>query len=150
MGSSAKWYAGHKEELNRKRRKRYGSDPQYREAVLAANREKQTVEVVKTTPKTRSRYLRPKVVKIGSADTVVWSVGVLADQLGVSDEAVKQWVEAGVIPPATWVDEVGRRWFGARYIDLMRKTPRLHPLSAWTVVLWKAFGLKKEVRSDGS
>lgn len=137
MAWDKKWYNANRELLNQKRRKRYRSDPAYRQSVLDAqksDKEKEVV-VVRSKARTRARYLRPKVIRVGGKDVLVMSTSVLADALGVTDEAIRQWETDGVIPPATLVDSIGRRWFSARYIHVLKSTPRLHPLSEWTKVL---------------
>lgn len=138
--SYKKWYAENKGELNRQRRRRYQTDPVYRQSVLDAQAHEKEVVEVRSKPRTRSRYLRPKLVVIGGKEVLVMSLGVLADALGVTGEAVTLWVRDGVVPPATWVDSIGRRWFSATYIKVLKTTPRVHPLSEW------AKKLKEKVR----
>lgn len=138
------WWKKNKGRVNRARRARYESDPKYRDAILKAQREqdpkqKPAVEVVKMVPRKRSRYLKPKMVPVNGSVLEVRSLGVLADMLGVSDEAVKLWERDGVIPPATYVDSHGRRWYSDAYLSMLQTTPRVHPLSAWSKVLWEKY-----------
>ena len=66
--------------------------------------------------KIASRRLRPKVVQIDGVSVKVFSVGVLADRLEVSDATVVHWLRGEVIPEVTHTDKFGRRWFSEDYI----------------------------------
>jgi hypothetical protein len=51
----------------------------------------------------------------------LYSIGVLAEKLGRTPEAIRQWEQAGVLPPALFKDKNKYRLYSAEQIDAIIK-----------------------------
>lgn len=65
--------------------------------------------------------LRDRVLAVNGQEILLQSIGALAGQLSVNPETIKLWEDAGVVPPSTFVDDAGRRWYAEGYIREVRK-----------------------------
>lgn len=108
------WYGENGEKLNKDRRNRYHTDPDYKARVLAQNktsrekRRKATAKQKKTEREARKFKARTepwKTVQMTVKDKAgkdveitVFTIGALAAALGVSVQAVRLWERQGVIP----------------------------------------------------
>jgi hypothetical protein len=121
-----RYYAAHRTEILKKRRRRYRTDLQYREECQTAARERQQKKGEgEDVPK-----LRDRVVQIGGREIVLRSIGVLAGALGVHPETIKLWEQDRIIPVATLIDDAGRRWYTD---EAIAKLTEAH-------VAWKTLG----------
>ena len=100
------YYTKNRAAILRKRKRRYRTDPQYREECRAAAKARQQRLKEDDVPK-----LRERVVQIGGRELVLRSIGVLAGALNVHPETIKLWERDRVIPAATLFDNAGRRWY---------------------------------------
>lgn len=119
------WYAAHKTELADKRKKRYREDPEYCRKVL--DRSKQRYQKLRQKklaeragspepPRTRGRNKPQEVVADGETITV-FSVSEFADRVDRNVQTITKWEQERVIPPPTWIDEYGRRWYSEDHMD---------------------------------
>lgn len=102
------WYNANGKQLNEKRQARYNSDPEYRQKVLASNaesREKRRKSGKKVAAKKRKPKTDPKPYKVVEAvvdgsKAKLFTIGLLAKELGCSIQAIRLWERNGVIPEA--------------------------------------------------
>lgn len=126
----ASWYSAHKTELADKRKKRYHSDPKYRQEVLDRSkkryqklRQKKLAERAKNPepPRTRGRN-RPREEVIDGVEVTLYSVSEFADRVDRNVQTITKWEQDRVIPPPTFIDEYGRRWYSDHHIDTVAST----------------------------
>lgn len=126
----ASWYAAHKTELADKRKKRYREDPGYRKEVLDRSkrryqnlRQKKLAERAKNPepPRTRGRN-RPRTMAVGGEEVALFSVSEFADRVDRNVQTITKWEQDRIIPPPTWVDEYGRRWYSEDHMDTVAST----------------------------
>lgn len=96
-----KWYQNHKSEFNEDRRKRYHSDPEYRQRVI---------DYAKIS-RERAK-LRPKPPK------KLWSISEAAEKAGTTTAAIRYWEEKKFIPKPETGQQV--RKYNKHQIELMR------------------------------
>lgn len=122
------WYETHGETLNKRRRKRYDDDPEYRTRVLEMNRrsrerrrkEKEAELAVEREAKKLRQRLSPwKTVEVGGNQ--LRTIGALAAALGVSVQAVRLWEKQKILPPAPMRNRKGDRLYPPDYLDLARE-----------------------------
>lgn len=126
----ASWYAAHKTELADKRKQRYHSDPKYRQEVLDRSkkryqklRQKKLAERAKNPepPRTRGRN-KPQTKVVDGVEVVLFSVSEFADRVDRNVQTITKWEQDRVIPPPTWIDEYGRRWYSDAHMDTVAST----------------------------
>ena len=131
------WYGEHGEELNKDRRDRYNTDPEYRKRVLAQNkasREKRRKAQAEQKAEERKAQkfqarARPwktveRVVKDkkGVEHTVkVFTIGALARALGCSVQAVRLWERQGVIPKTPIRSGKGDRLYTVEQMEMIQQ-----------------------------
>lgn len=99
------WYAKHGDSWNERRRSRYSDDPAYREKVLERNRqhrqEKRAEQKVQTAKETSARKgaVRRRWKSVTLDGVEYYTIGSLAERLGVSVQAVRLWERQGLIKP---------------------------------------------------
>lgn len=133
------WWKENRGWVNRERRRRYKSDPEYRRKLLEMQKKPVVVTKVVMKPRSRSRYLCPVWITVAGTEMQVLSLGVLADRLGVSDELLRYWIRTGAIPPATWVNSEGRQFVSRKYIQMLVSVPRVRPLRVWAERVWRRY-----------
>lgn len=99
------WYERNRKELNRKRRLRYHTDPEYRDKQITRAREDYEE---KSTNRVKSDR---RVFKSKGAKLI--SIGRLADALGRKVMTVRKYHTMGVIPQPTHFDSRGWRLYTA-------------------------------------
>jgi DNA-binding transcriptional MerR regulator len=121
-----RWYDDNKEEFNDTRRKRYKTDPEYRERVNAQNRklreEKKKLREKEKKAETRairvrSKALPWKVHTLGSDGTPLFSIGALAKAIGRSVLTIRLWEKRGLIPKTAFLSGKGDRLYTAEMIE---------------------------------
>lgn len=119
------WYAAHKTELADKRKRRYRDDPKYRREVLDRSKKRyQKIRQAKLKeraknpepPRTRGRN-KPREEVIGGMTVELFSVSEFADRVDRNVQTITKWEQDKVIPPPTWVDDYGRRWYSEDHMD---------------------------------
>jgi DNA-binding transcriptional regulator YiaG len=131
------WYDANGEKLNKDRRTRYHTDPEYRKQVLAQNkasREKRreaTAEqkgAERAARKFKAKTEPWKTVEITVKDkkrkpyqVTVFTVGALAAALGVSVQAVRLWERQGVIPKTPLRSGKGDRLYTVEQLEMMQE-----------------------------
>jgi DNA-binding transcriptional MerR regulator len=131
------WYGENGEKLNKDRRNRYKTDPEYRARVLAQNkvsrekRRKATAEQkaaerearkfkAKAEPwKTVEMTVKDKNGK--AVEVTVFTIGALAATLGVSVQAVRLWERQGVIPKTPLRSGKGDRLYTVEQLEMMQE-----------------------------
>jgi len=144
------WYAENGKRLNKKRRRRYQDDPEYRERVLEMNRvsrerrrkEQETKRrKERSASKVKTRPLPFKTVRavVETADgkegeEQLFTIGALARTVGCSVQAIRLWEKQGVLPPTEIRNEKGDRLYTAQQVEmiyeLMKQQGRLNEKQA--------------------
>ena len=126
----ASWYSAHKTELADKRKQRYHSDPKYRQEVLDRSKKRyQTLRQKKLSeraknpepPRTRGRN-KPQTKTVDGIEVDLFSVSEFADRVDRNVQTITKWEQDRVIPPPTWIDEYGRRWYSDDHMDIVAST----------------------------
>jgi len=140
------WYDENGEELNKSRRDRYHSDPEYKARVLKGNRERRRkAREEKSQEQAKEREAKKvriaeqpyRVVeatiktKKGTVKETLFTIGALARVLGCSVQAVRLWERRGVLPETPLRNTKGDRLYTADQVEqireLMIKQGRLQP-----------------------
>lgn len=134
MGSDQKfkdaYYDANRDEINKKRRARYKTDPKVRADANArskAFREKQQRDGVKRKRKSRKKAIpletrakrrravmvKKMTIRKDGVDVVVEMVtlGYVAEELDLSIQALRAWETKGILPGALYRDSSGRRLY---------------------------------------
>ena len=120
------YYKKNRGRLLMKHKQLYRNDSEFSDA----KKERERRRYRRKTGEPAVSKLRDKVLSVGGREIVLHSMGVLAAKLGVCDETVKTWESAEVVPPATLIDDAGRRWYSDAHIEVMKKA----------VLAWKGVG----------
>lgn len=131
------WYQQNKDDLNKSRRSRYKTDPEYREQVRKLNKESRARrrQLKEQEQRERKKHIRNPVpdnpwrtvdVVLSENDPAVrfFTIGALAQRLGCSVQVVRLWEASGVIPPTQFRDSRGRRLYTADGIENIVKLVR--------------------------
>ena len=141
-GYQHKYYEAHRDELSARKRFRYQTDPEYKGRLLESAKERQQLisrvnaVVGEADAPVERGMLREKVVEIGGKAVVLKSIGALSGVVASTPEAVKFWEKGGVIPPPTFLDNFGRRWYSREYVAAVRMA----------FEEWKGFGGMKRLK----
>jgi DNA-binding transcriptional MerR regulator len=126
------WYAKNAGKWNKRRRARYANDPAYRAIVLERNRKHRSEEKKKEQAESKKKHKARKVRVKSRWKTVkirgkpYFTIGALADRLGVSVQAIRLWERQGVIPPPAHripigeSDDGGQRLYRLEEIEKIR------------------------------
>lgn len=135
MSDFKEWYEKNSADWNQKRRSRYSDDPKYRETVLERNRrhrsekkQEQQAEL-KEVRQAQTQRVKSRWKKFEDGDGLArFSIGALAERLGVSVQAIRLWERQGVIPPPAkrtegqrGSDGKGQRLYSLDEIEKIRK-----------------------------
>lgn len=131
------WYAANGKTLNKSRRSRYKNDPDYRERVLAQNKEsrekRRQSQAVQKAAERKARKFKAKaepwktvemVVKDKKGkeiEVTVFTIGALAAALGCSVQAVRLWERQGVIPKTPLRSGKGDRLYTVEQMEMMQE-----------------------------
>jgi hypothetical protein len=125
------WYLENRERLSEDRCQRYEQDPVYRE------KQKRWSKEYRERKKKRKKK-RKKVIdrhrscslfscKLGDDVVTCWSVGYLAERLGLSRPRVGQWERCAVIP-GTPISRQGIRYYTTEQIEAVEEVADLYGL----------------------
>lgn len=140
----AAWYAKNRGSVAARRKKRYRTDPEYRESVHARNaayRERQrggkppTAHWARAEAKTArktGRRLLPRLLRLRGEDVVCYTNGVLLDAIRITLATLVVWHDKGIIPPPTSRDTMGRRWYSVEYIACLADCVRAAREGGWS------------------
>ncbi len=120
-----RYYAAHKDEIAAKRKDRYHSDPEYRRKVLEQSakryerlRQKKLDEMASNPKSPRVRgHNRPITKTIDGEEVTLHSVSEFAHRVNRNVQTITAWEQKGVIPSATWIDNLGRRWYSEHHMN---------------------------------
>ena len=125
------WYEQNGDELNKRRRNRYQTDPEYRERVLAQNRDARRKKRQEALEERKKKYGAKKLrltnnwktVNVETPDGIVkmFSISAAAKLVGCSVQALRLWERKGIIPPATARYSKGDRLYSMEQIDLLKE-----------------------------
>lgn len=93
--SFRKWYDKNGEGYNVRRKQRYHSDPEYREKVIARQREAR-----KNNPRPSTASDKHYRVVAG-AQVEVFRIGYVVEAISRSEKTIRTWEAEGLIPPPT-------------------------------------------------
>ncbi len=129
------WYAKNGDTLNKSRRDRYTTDPEYREAVLKRNREARQKKR-EASNKERAQERKATRMRVGSrgwkttevaveqdgktATATLFTIGALARSLGRSVQAVRLWEREGLLPETELRNKKGDRLYTGDMIATIR------------------------------
>lgn len=129
-----KWYESHGKQLNKKRRGRYKSDPDYRARVLQANRDaraRRRMKQQEERKQVRDAMEVPvgsppwRVVEVelreGGARNELFTIGAVARMLQCSVQAIRLWERQGMFPPPSDRSDKGDRLYTADDILVIHK-----------------------------
>lgn len=125
------WYEANGEKLNESRRSRYHSDPEYRERVLAQNREARRKKREQAKKERLARKKAQKVrpsnawkavdVELGGKIVKMFTIGAVAKALDCSTQALRVWEKKGYIEETPHRSgEKGDRLYTLEQIEEMR------------------------------
>ncbi len=142
MGRSFKdYYLQNAEAINERRRKRYREEKSLRDnarrraseawseadPVRVAVRQREIADAVKQvgdvpSDRRHCRYVRLRGRVGVLAGTKVYSVLAVSKVLGVSTDTLRRrWIPAGALPPHSWKDGVGGRWWTHDRVTFARR-----------------------------
>ncbi len=105
------YYEERKDGILAERKKRYATDPEYRDKVLRSSQEYRDNQ--RKEPRVKMpRYQKPLVgTASDGAEVQLFSVGALAVFLGRSVQAINHWEKHDLIPRTPYRDDRGFRYF---------------------------------------
>lgn len=129
------WYQENGSTLNKKRKKKYNADPEYRARVLEQNREARKRKregqlderrKEKAARKTRvnkswKTYDKPIEIDGKIVMTKMFTVGAVANILKCSVQAIRMWERKKVLPETPFRYSKGDRLYTAEQIETFRK-----------------------------
>jgi len=127
------YYAENRDVINRKRKRRYHTDPDYKGSVLMASQKYRDRH--RKPPKIRlPRYSSPMVEKAGDGgEVMLFSVGAFATFLTRSVQAITHWEKNSVLPETPYRDGRGHRFYThpmmAKVKELVGDRRRLFPVA---------------------
>lgn len=132
------WYEENGDNLNQSRRDRYKNDPEYREKILAQNREARKKRSEEKLAKKRATRKSTKTNQTQSYKAVVrpmtdkrtgkevmtrmYTIGAVAKALGCSVQALRLWEKKEVIKGPSLLENKGVRLYTESRIDAIRDT----------------------------
>jgi DNA-binding transcriptional MerR regulator len=125
------WYGKNGDKLNKTRKSRYHTDPEYREKVLEQNREarkRRRQEALEEKRKEHgARQLRTtnnwKTVEVQTPDgesAQLYTIGAAAKIIGCSVQALRLWERRRIIPPTEMRYSKGDRLYTLEQIDTIK------------------------------
>jgi len=127
------YYDEHRDEISKKRSKRWKSDPEYRDRVRQRGEEERALRRAKLhqdrleADKAASeaywdgrRILTPRVGEVGGQPQIVYSTGALGRAIYRTMPTVRRWIANRVLPGYSWKDEHGRYWFSQDFCNAAR------------------------------
>jgi len=129
------YYEKNKRKINRKRKKRYHTDPEYRERVLKASqnyRDRKRSE--KEVPARVPRYQVPREFDVQGGKIQLLSVGFFALFLGRSVQSINHWekTKPKLLPITPYRDRRGFRYYTIEMMqvvkDVIGEKRRLFPV----------------------
>ncbi len=126
--SFSEWYRVNGERLNKKRRERYHTDPEYKARVLKTNQESRqdrkkeppgVKESTTTVVSGKSRQWKAAATDVDGKIQDCFTIGAVADILGCSIQVIRLWEKNGTIPatPIRGNGEPGDRLYTIAMID---------------------------------
>lgn len=114
MGNYFKeWYEENGDSHNEKRKRRYETDPEYRNAIIERQRAYRQ--------RTSVRRVRPPLTKVDDkgVEHLVYRVGLASQMVGRSPQTLKKWERKGYIPKPSI--KTIHRYYTAKQVELMIK-----------------------------
>lgn len=127
------YYESNRDDINRKRKRRYHTDPEYKKSVLMASQNYRDKH--RSPPKIKlPRYSAPTVEETGDGgEVMLFSVGAFARFLTRSVQAITHWEKGGVLPPTPYRDDRGHRFYTRPMMDTVKTIVgdrrRLYPVA---------------------
>lgn len=113
----SKWWKDNPEKaeaIRERRRKKYANDETYR------RRERERKRTSRAKPKFAKTYPKPKLYPVGDKIYELWSVGRVAETLGIHKRTLSGLEARGAIPINRYVDVNGRRWWPRVYVEWLQ------------------------------
>jgi len=107
------------DELLARRREKYANSEEAREKQLRHNanwRKKQKQKKATKERKARPRQRKPKIIEIDDVPVAFWSVGRVADFLGLHKRTLAVLEQTGTIPINRFKDKNGHRWWPVDFV----------------------------------
>jgi hypothetical protein len=116
-----RYYLKNRDEINARKRERYGSDPKVREAARKRAMARYLTNKPEGEGRKVRRYNHPRVVEIGGETVLVHCVREYADGAGRNVQTITKWEEREIVPAPTMVDRAGRRWYSKEHMEAVSK-----------------------------
>lgn len=122
-GYYEQWYKENRDEVAKKRKQRYESDPDYREMVLersAKYRERQREVTQVRVP----RHHKPRMFQREGDEKKVplYSIGAFASYINRSVQSINHWESNGLLPRTPYrVGKRGFRYYSAEMMEVVRR-----------------------------
>lgn len=157
-----KWYEKNRERVSERRRRKYATDPEYRQEAKERSRaykranpgEARWLKSPPPKPDVRRRML-PRVFIVGNQQVRCVTTRATAAVVGVRATTMAGWERRGVLPGPTVLDKCGHRWYSEEYVASLAKVVRAARRGGWSADKF-AEEVKKGVsggsgmRGDGS
>jgi hypothetical protein len=114
------WCKEHRKEILEKRRKRYWTDPMYREVLIKRTRVRSAVNKMNKVRKGINTEERERVIIVNDKCVILYNKNGLARKIGVTRVTVDNWHRWGILPVPPDVDDLGRYWYRDDYIDKVK------------------------------
>lgn len=122
------YYESRKEELSRKRKEKYHSDPEYRASVIRRSVEyrkklqndRKTLVQLGVIPDAR-KFLRREFVVFKGKEVPAYGICHVADVVGRNRRTIKLWVDTGIIPDTGFKSKWGSMLFTEEMVDVIHQ-----------------------------
>lgn len=126
-----RWYAKNRDKINRERREKYQSDPEYRDQAVRASR---AARAARPEP---SKAGQSRFKDVGGVVVETMSISELARFCGRSIQTIRLWESKGFIPEPTVT--AGKRFYTHVQCALVREL---------ALVMDSSLSLNRKARSD--
>ena len=90
--------------------------------------------------------LRQKIVVVSDREVVLESIGMLSEALQVSSRMIRELEDNGLLPPATLIDDSGRRWYSRKHIGMLKEASSNGGLAQNNDFCWRLY---EKLRKNG-
>lgn len=108
-----RWWQANRETVNERRRAKYKNDKEFREKERARKR-------FNPQQGRKRRFPKPKIYYHKGEPIILWSVGRVAEYLGISKRTIANLESKGSIPTNRVVDDLRRRWWPEAYVKWLK------------------------------
>ena len=108
------WYARNKEKLSVERRKKYHTDPEYRQSILEKGKEWREKTGYSRVGSGQVGPRPVRSIEVNGEAVTVYTIGYLSKLIGVKPQTIRAWIKRQILPETKHKDRgKNRLWTGS-------------------------------------